>query len=142
MIINKDIETAAENYATDQAFYISNSIGELDLKYAYIAGFRHQSENKGRSAGVWICGYMHKPSDDDGEDFPRQYVVRFKGDDPRSGWVDIALMSSKEIRECEYPDYWEWLDESPSLPVVVNSAELENERLKRELFAYQSVQAD
>lgn len=54
----------------------------------------------------------------DGDDFPKEYIVRFKGDDPRSGWVDIQYMTAEQIREINYPDRWEYLveSESPSTP--------------------------
>ena len=64
--------------------------------------------------GTWVSGRRRLPSDDSHEDFPRQYTVRFKGDDPRSGWVDTAIMTAKELHEETYDDYWEWYDDSES----------------------------
>lgn len=62
----------------------------------------------------WIPGYKKDilPPDDSHEDFQKLYVCRFKGDDPRSGWVDIKLYAAYVMREMNYDDYWEWLDES------------------------------
>lgn len=62
----------------------------------------------------WIPGYKTEllPPDDRYEDFQKVYVCRFKGDDPRSGWVDIKLYSAYVMREIHYSDYWEWLDEN------------------------------
>lgn len=57
----------------------------------------------------WRSGKDLPPIDD--SDFPRKYVCRFKGDDPRSGWVDVSIMTAAEMREENYDDYWEWLDE-------------------------------
>lgn len=72
---------------------------------------------KDTSGMQWISGHKKEllPPDDSNEDFQKLYVCRFKGDDPRSGWVDIKLYAAYVMREIDYSDYWEWLDESDPL---------------------------
>lgn len=58
----------------------------------------------------WIpCTSTERPADDSWSHDPMVYVVRFKGDDPRSGWVDVKLLTAEQIQNINYPDYWEWL---------------------------------
>lgn len=65
----------------------------------------------------WIPGHKTEllpPIDN--ADYPKQYVVRIKGDDPHSGWIYIGHETAEEMRDINEDGYWEWLDESPSLP--------------------------
>src|SRR5688572_4484369 len=58
----------------------------------------------------WISGKKRLPEIDNDSDFPEQYTVRFKGDDPRSGWVEAAIMTAEEMHNEKYDNYWEWYD--------------------------------
>lgn len=50
------------------------------------------------------------PQIDDWEDFPEKYLIRVKGDGPRSGYVHVAYVDASDMREIK-EDYWEWLKE-------------------------------
>lgn len=50
----------------------------------------------------------------DNADYPKQYVVRIKGDDPHSGWIYIKHETAEQMRDINEDGYWEWLDESPT----------------------------
>jgi hypothetical protein len=54
------------------------------------------------------------PPIDDGEDYPKKYLVRGKGDDPRSGWVDACFRTAEQMEYYSQGfDRAEYLDESP-----------------------------
>jgi hypothetical protein len=59
----------------------------------------------------WINGNRSELPEIDYDDFPKQYLVRVKGDDPRSGWVWCGYLTAEKMREVK-EDYWEYLDES------------------------------
>lgn len=68
-------------------------------------------------AGRWVNGGNEKllPEIDDWQDYPKEYLCRMKGDDPRSGYIAVDYLTAEKMRtvfndyDCEY---WEWLDES------------------------------
>ena len=39
------------------------------------------------------------PPIDDYEDYPKKYLVRVKGDDPRSGWVYVKYETAAEMQD-------------------------------------------
>lgn len=51
------------------------------------------------------------PKDDSFEDYPKKYLVRVKGDDPRSGWVYVAYETAAQMKNLLQEDYAEYLDE-------------------------------
>jgi hypothetical protein len=81
----------------------------------------------------WINGNRENLPSVDNSDFPKKYVVRFKGDDPRSGWVDISLMTAEEMTDIVYPDRWEYLDESESSSYSPQALVKTLERLKKHI---------
>jgi hypothetical protein len=59
----------------------------------------------------WVSIAKRLPPDDSNEDFPKQYSVRIKGDDPRSGWVGGYIMTAQQIKDdLVYAEYSEWLE--------------------------------
>lgn len=64
-------------------------------------------------AGVWVNGDERIPGIDF-QDYPREYLVRVKGDDPRSGWVDVSYMTAEEMKDLQ-EDFWQWLDPAEEL---------------------------
>lgn len=48
----------------------------------------------------------------DNDDFPKKYVVRVYGDDPRSGCVYCGMETAEKMRDINEDGYWEWLDEN------------------------------
>lgn len=52
--------------------------------------------------------------DIDDSDFPKKYVVRVYGDDPRSGCIYCAMETAEEMRNINEDGYWEWLEPIPS----------------------------
>lgn len=71
----------------------------------------------------WMPGYKTESLPPiDNADYPKQYVVRVKGDDPHSGWIYIGHETAEEMRDINEDGYWEWLDESPSDVSVLKEA--------------------
>ena len=60
----------------------------------------------------WVNGNKRLPSISN-EDFPKEYLIRVKGDDPRSGWVHTEYITAESMRDIK-EDWWEWLEETPS----------------------------
>jgi hypothetical protein len=84
-------------------------------------------ENNNRQGCRWVNGNKKElwPGIDN-SDSPEQYLIRVKGDDPRSGWVHTEYCPASEfiyIKE----DYWEWLDESPIEPCATSSENHQDE---------------
>lgn len=86
------------------------SIGlEKRLVKAFSAFIRERDKQK----PGWVSGRRFLPKDDSDEDYPRQYTVRFKGDDPRTGWIDAEICTAQQMKEIDNDDYWEWYSEYP-----------------------------
>lgn len=80
---------------------------------------------------IWINGRKRLP-EIDYDDFPQEYVVRIKGDDPRSGWIYCGMMTAEKMREVNEDGYWEWLDEAAALhySAIIEEKDKEIEELK------------
>jgi hypothetical protein len=65
-------------------------------------------------AGVWVPITKETlPPDDSGEDYPKEYLIRCKGDDPRSGWVVVCYRTAEQmLYAASQFDYAEYLLES------------------------------
>jgi len=63
----------------------------------------------------WVACGKHLPPIEDWYDEPPKFAFRIKGDDPRSGWIDISYLTAEEIHKCwkDY-EYCEWLSDSPA----------------------------
>jgi hypothetical protein len=86
----------------------------------WVAG-ASQYAGRVRSAGIWkpVTKPEDCPPDDSDDDFPKEYIVRGKGDDPRSGWVAVKYLTAGEMWEWasgfEYAEYLEPNTNKPSL---------------------------
>lgn len=70
---------------------------------------------------VWVNGRKRMPDIDD-SDYPKKYVVRVYGDDPRSGCIYIGYETAEQMMSIEKEEdgYWEWLDESAMQPQLTD----------------------
>ena len=74
------------------------------------------------------------PPIDDYEDYPKKYLVRVKGDDPRSGWVSVKYETAAEMQDLLQEDYAEYLGESPESTVWPGVGLLEEIQLRKEVY--------
>lgn len=114
---SKDVESAAKEWANSGSYKAWLNDGMDRSHYgstirSFKAGAEWAASHQPQCQMRWRSGKDLPPIDD--SDFPIKYVCRFKGDDPRSGWVDVAIMTAAEMKEENYDEYWEWLDESLS----------------------------
>lgn len=97
-------------------------------------------------AGVWRP--VTKPEDcpaDDGHDEPTQYILRGKGDDPRSGWVAVMYRTSEQMwYAASQFEYAEYLDESlaDKNHGEIERLKAENSKMRQALEETQAIQSD